>query len=37
MSVCINDGADSHLNEEWNVQVIKFLETLFPLPSSFEK
>ncbi|CKL04861.1 stealth conserved region 3 domain-containing protein [Neisseria meningitidis] len=37
LSVCINDGADSHLNEEWNVQVIKFLETLFPLPSSFEK
>lgn len=37
LSVCINDGANSHLNEEWNIEVINFLDNLFPEPSSFEK
>lgn len=37
LSVCINDGADSHLNESWNIEVMKFLEALFPKKSSFEK
>lgn len=37
LSVCINDGADSHLNDKWNIAVNKFLEALFPTVSSFEK
>ena len=37
ISVCINDGADSHLNERWNEEVNKFLENLFPEKSIFEK
>jgi len=37
LSVCINDGADSHLNESWNVEIIKFLDTFFPKPSKYEK
>lgn len=37
LSVCINDGADSHLNEAWNIEVVNFLDSLFPEPSSFEK
>lgn len=37
VSVCINDGADSHLNEAWNVEVMRFLDSLFPQKSQFEK
>lgn len=37
ISVCINDGADSHLNENWNKEVINFLNNLFPQASNFEK
>lgn len=37
ISVCINDGADSHDDEKWNLAVLQFLEALFPNPSSFEK
>lgn len=37
ISVCVNDGADSHLNETWNIEVMKFLDTLFPEKSTFEK
>jgi hypothetical protein len=36
LSVCLNDGEDSYLNESWNIEVIKFLETLFPEPSKYE-
>jgi len=37
LSVCINDGADSHLNESWNTEVVRFLEAFFPKPSKYEK
>lgn len=37
LSVCINDGADSHLNVEWNKAVTSFLDDLFPESSQFEK
>lgn len=37
LSFCINDGANSHLNEEWNEFSIKFLEEYFGNKSSFEK
>lgn len=37
LSVCVNDGADSHLNETWNIEVMKFLDALFPQKSTFEK
>lgn len=37
ISVCINDGSDSHLNEQWNIEVMKFLDSLFPNKSGFEK
>ena len=37
ISVCVNDGADSHLNETWNIEVMKFLDALFPQKSTFEK
>ena len=37
LSVCLNDGADSHLNKEWNEQVINFLKTFFPEKSEYEK
>lgn len=36
LSVCINDGADSHLNEQWNSEVMHFLTEMFPERSSFE-
>lgn len=37
LSVCLNDGQDSHLNEEWNITLENFLHELYPRPSSFEK
>lgn len=37
ISVCINDGADSYLNEEWNFEVTSFLESFLTQPSVFEK
>jgi len=37
LSVCLNDGADSHLNEQWNTEIMKFLETFFPEKSRYEK
>ena len=37
MSVCLNDGNDSHLNEKWNDAMENFLNTLYPEQSSFEK
>ena len=37
LSFCINDGADSHLNEEWNRVTLEFLNKYFSSPSVFEK
>lgn len=37
LSVCLNDGNDSHLNEEWNASLGSFLDALYPYPSGFEK
>lgn len=37
LSVCLNDGNDSHLNEEWNASLESFLDALYPYPSGFEK
>jgi len=37
LSVCLNDGADSHLNEEWNRAVTHFLDLFWPSKSSFER
>ncbi|MEZ9408604.1 hypothetical protein BCT90_18985 [Vibrio lentus] len=37
LSVCLNDGADSHLNIEWNEAIMSFLNEFFPEKSSFEK
>lgn len=37
LSFCINDGANSHLNDEWNESSIEFLEQYFSSASSFEK
>lgn len=37
LSFCINDGANSHLNDEWNDSSIEFLEQYFSASSSFEK
>lgn len=36
LSVCINDGADSHLNEQWNTAIHNFLAQMFPERSVFE-
>lgn len=36
ISICINDGNDSHLNEAWNNAVAQFLETFFPERSTME-
>ncbi len=36
ISVCLNDGAQSYLNEQWNLEIIRFLETFLPDPASFE-
>ncbi len=37
LSVCLNDGGDSHLNEQWNTEIMNFLETFFPEKSRYEK
>lgn len=37
LSVCINDGRDSHLNAEWNRATEAFLNEVFPYRSEFEK
>ncbi len=37
LSVCLNDGQDSHLNEEWNTKLANFLNELYPGVSSYEK
>lgn len=37
LSVCLNDGADSHLNANWNTAVTTFLDDFFPDKSEFEK
>ena len=37
LSVCLNDGADSHLNDEWNESILNFLNEFYPEKSSFEK
>lgn len=37
LSVCLNDGAGSHLNESWNRSVITFLDAFYPAPSKFER
>jgi len=36
-SICINDGANSHENENWNIAVENFLAKYFVKPSIFEK
>ena len=36
LSVCLNDGADSHLNDEWNALVVDFLNSYFPEKSELE-
>lgn len=37
LSICLNDGADSHLNETWNNSVKAFLDAFYPEKSSFER
>lgn len=37
LSICLNDGADSHLNNEWNEAVANFLQSFFPDKSTLEK
>jgi len=37
LSICINDGANSHLNESWNKSVSAFLGEYFPSESTFER
>lgn len=37
LSICVNDGFDSHLNATWNDAIIRFLTTFYPNKSSFEK
>lgn len=37
LSICLNDGADSHLNEQWNASVTEFLDAFYPTPSKFER
>lgn len=37
LSVCLNDGADSHANKLWNSAVTTFLEDFYPEQSAFEK
>lgn len=36
LSFCVNDGANSHLNDKWNIETLSFLESYFPTKSSFE-
>jgi hypothetical protein len=37
LSICLNDGAESHLNEQWNVSVTEFLGNFYAKKSQFEK
>ena len=37
LSICLNDGASSHLNVGWNNAVTSFLDAFYPDASSFEK
>ncbi|HDZ8880561.1 MULTISPECIES: stealth conserved region 3 domain-containing protein [Aeromonas] len=37
LSFCVNDGADSHLDDDWNNSVQDFLDNYLPMKSSFEK
>ena len=37
LSVCVNDGADSHLNQKWNRLTAQFLGEYFPDKSTYEK
>ncbi|WP_201627269.1 stealth conserved region 3 domain-containing protein [Psychrobacter immobilis] len=37
LSVCLNDGNDSHLNDDWNNSLESFLSILYPSPSELEK
>ncbi|MDU4840416.1 MAG: stealth conserved region 3 domain-containing protein [Leclercia adecarboxylata] len=37
LSFCVNDGADSHLDDDWNISVQNFLDSYLPIKSSFEK
>ena len=37
LSFCVNDGADSHLDDDWNISVQDFLDNYLPKKSSFEK
>lgn len=36
LSFCVNDGANSHLNDKWNIETLSFLEKYFPNKSKFE-
>ncbi len=36
LSVCLNDGADSHLNRNWNIEIMKFLNSFFLDASKYE-
>lgn len=36
LSFCVNDGADSHLDEKWNVNLNKFLDDYLSNKSQFE-
>lgn len=37
LSICVNDGSDSHLDPAWNEAVCRFLSAFYPDKSSFEK
>ena len=37
LSICVNDGAGSHMNALWNKSVASFLDAFYPDKSSFEK
>lgn len=37
LSICLNDGANSHQNKAWNRGVSSFLQAFFPEKSSFER
>jgi len=37
LSICLNDGADSHLNENWNRSILRFLNQYFSERSDFER
>ncbi len=37
LSICVNDGADSHLNQRWNRLTSSFLQNYFSEKSCFER